>query len=87
MAVTPPRSETTTGVAEHAWSPLHVSGPVVVPLPSSPYWLSPQHWTEPLERRAQAVWFSPTEMAVTPLRPETATGVDELVVMPLPRTP
>jgi hypothetical protein len=67
--------ETATGVVEHE-DPLHVCGPLVVPLPSSPWLLPPQHSTLPPVSSAQA---DPPlkEMAVAPLRPETATGVVE----------
>jgi len=76
IAVAPLRPETATGVEEA----------VVVPLPSLPYPLSPQHSTVPPESTAQAE--SPaTAIAVAPLRPETATGVEELVVVPLPSSP
>src|SRR5580704_4980799 len=55
---------------------------VVVPLPSWPSLLRPQHSTVPPESSAQA-----ESIAVGPLRPETATGVEELVVVPLPSWP
>src|ERR1019366_3227696 len=70
IAVTPLRPETATGVEES----------VVVPLPSSPWPLLPQHSTVPPDRSAQAETEPSTETAVAPLRPETATGVEESVV-------
>src|SRR5580700_2707335 len=76
MAVALFRPETATGVEEL----------VVVPLPSSPYSLSPQHSTPPPESSAQ-VDEPPEEIAVTPLRPVTATGVEEVVVVPSPSSP
>ena len=63
-----------------------VCGPVVVPSPSWPLKLTPQHSTAPPEITAQAE-YSPMEMAVAPLRADTATGVPEPVVVPLPNWP
>jgi hypothetical protein len=60
---------------------VHEPGPLVVP-----NWFSPQQLTVPFESSAQ-VMSSPTEMAVTPARPVTARGVEELVVVPLPSSP
>ena len=64
--VTPVRPLTLTGVEES----------VLVPSPSWPDWLSPQHLTVPPARRAQ-VWSLPAEIWVTPVRPLTLTGVEE----------
>jgi hypothetical protein len=38
--------------------------------------LLPQHWTVPFDRIAH-VWKSPVAMALAPVTPVTATGVDE----------
>jgi hypothetical protein len=63
-----------------------VDDPPVVPLPSSPYWSSPQHFTPPPERTAQES-AAPTLIALTPdVSPVTSTGVGELID-PLPRYP
>jgi hypothetical protein len=63
-----------------------VSGPVVVPIPSSPILLSPQHCTVPPDNSAQPA-ISPTQTAVAPASPLTATGVAGLFVVPLPSSP
>jgi hypothetical protein len=76
MAVTPVSPDTTAGVDEL----------VLVPFPSSPYWLSPQHSTVPFESRAQVSYALATS-AVTPESPDTVTGVGEFVVLPLPSSP
>ena len=78
IAVTPlVRPVTSTGTLD--W--------VVVPLPSWPLRLLPQHLMPPVVVRAQ-VWLSPATIAATPLvRPETLTGVSELLVVPLPSCP
>src|SRR6478609_3012357 len=60
--------------------------PVVVPLPSCPRWLRPQHLTAPPATNAH-VWNWPASMAVAPLIPVTVTGTDELVLLPLPSCP
>lgn len=49
---------------------------VMLPSPSSPDALYPQHSIEPPDKRAQAP-LAPTEIAVAPLRPVTATGLRE----------
>jgi len=55
---------------------------VVVPLPSSPEKLSPQHLTAPALVSAH-VWKPPALIALTPpVRPLTSTGVELLVVVP-----
>ena len=61
---------------------------VVVPSPSCPYELFPQHWTEPLPTIAQ-LCTAPAAIAVAPPdSPETGTGVaDETLVVPLPSWP
>src|SRR5262249_31600268 len=48
--------------------------------------LAPQHATVPPESSAQ-VRYSPAAIAVTPVRPETATGVVREVVVPSPSWP
>src|SRR5437588_11567137 len=59
----------------------------MVPSPSSPTALLPQHFTPPPVVRAQ-VWEVPAEMAATPeVRPETSTGVVLSVVVPFPSWP
>jgi hypothetical protein len=70
--------ETNTGVDEF------VDGE---PSPSCPLESSPQHLISPDVRTAHDV-FPPTAIDATPAdSPETATGVDELVVEPLPSCP
>src|ERR1700693_704535 len=61
---------------------------VVVPMPSCPFWLSPQARTWPLEFSAR-LWSAPAAMAVTvvPEGRQTATGVLLLLVVPLPSWP
>jgi len=60
---------------------------VVVPLPSRPEPLWPQHLTPPPLVSAQ-VWKLPAVIALTPLaRPETSTGMVLLVVVPFPSWP
>ena len=78
MADTPlVRPVTSTGTSD--W--------VLVPLPSWPLRLLPQHLTPPLVVRAQ-VWLSPAAIAATPLvRPVTSTGDNEAVVELLPSCP
>jgi len=84
MALTPVRLGTATGSVEHEPPELQVSGPVDVPMPSSPSVLSPQHSTVPTDRSAQALKI-PADMAVTPLNPDTATGVVEQASIPVPK--
>ena len=79
IAVTPElRPETPTGVLLD----------IVVPLPSSPSALYPQHFAPPPIVTAQ-VWTVPAEIAATPeVRPETSTGVALYdVVVPFPSWP
>jgi hypothetical protein len=60
---------------------------VVVPLPSCPLPLLPQHLIPPLVLNAQE-WISPTLIAVLPLeRPTTSTGIVLFVVVALPNCP
>src|SRR5450830_575015 len=60
---------------------------VVVPSPSCPLVLEPQHFTPPPLVSAQ-VWLVPAATAVTPLdRPLTATGARRCVVVPSPSCP
>ena len=60
---------------------------VVLPLPSCPYSLLPQHLTAPPLVMAQ-LWALPALMAVTPLfSPVTSTGTGLVVVLPLPSCP
>jgi len=73
MAITPLKPDTATGVVEHAEPSEHVSGPVLVPSPSSPSVLVPQHSTVPPESSAQvdppaatAVTFVPLELTLAP---------------------
>jgi hypothetical protein len=61
--------------------------PDEVPVPSSPYVFSPQHWIVPLESRTQA-YRSPAVKAVAPDRLETDTGIAYNVLSePLPSSP
>ena len=78
IAVTPePKPTTSTGVGRE----------VLVPSPSWPKALYPQHLTPPLIVSAQ-MWCQPAAMAVTPeLKPTTSTGVVQLVVVPSPSAP
>ena len=67
--------DTVTGVDEFAEGE---------PSPSCPLESSPQHLMTPDVRTAHDV-FPPTAMEATPAEsPETATGVEEFVVEPLP---
>src|SRR5450631_1759606 len=64
---------------------------VVLPSPSWPTLLYPQHSTLPPETRAQA-WAPPTVIAVAVVIPETITGVvmhrhPVVIVVPLPSWP
>ena len=59
---------------------------VVVPLPSSPLVLLPQHFTVLLARSAH-VWSPWLVIAVALARPVTATGLDVFVVVALPSCP
>ena len=60
---------------------------VVVPSPSWPYSLKPQHWTPPSVVSAQ-VWYAPAAIASTSLEaPVTATGTLLSVVVPSPSWP
>ena len=59
---------------------------VVLPLPSSPAMLEPQHSILWLERRAQ-VWMEPALTWVAFVTPVTGTGVELWVVLPLPSSP
>ena len=59
---------------------------MVVPLPSCPNWLSPQHRTVPSPSTAH-VWAPPPLTAATSVMPPTGTGVDERVKVPLPSCP
>ncbi|KRC30598.1 hypothetical protein ASE28_14285 [Acidovorax sp. Root219] len=78
MAATPPAKPVTV------WG---VVLSVVLPSPSWPKLLSPQHCTAPAVVSAQ-LWFSPAAMAATPLaRPVTGWGVLLSVVLPSPSWP
>ena len=59
---------------------------VVVPLPSCPKPLSPQHCTPPLASRAQ-VWPLPADTLSAVVMLETGTGVLLSVRVPLPSCP
>ena len=68
-----------------------VNEPVVVPLPSWPAALFPQHFIVPPERRAKA-WADasivpPAAIAVAVVMPLTATEVTGSVVVPSPSSP
>ena len=78
IATTPLVSpETSTGVRRFA----------VVPSPSCPALLAPQHFTPWAVVSAHA-WRYPIDTAVTPeVSPETFTGVSRLVVVPSPTCP
>ena len=56
---------------------------VVVPLPSWPEELLPQHCTVPPDNNAHECSL-PAVMAVAVVTPVTATGTDEFVMVPLP---
>ena len=64
--------------------------PVIAPLPSCPYWSSPQHFRDPSSRMAQ-VWALPvaTAIAVRSVPRSTKTGSCWFAVMaaPLPNCP
>ena len=78
MAIAPlPRPDTATGTLRR----------VVVPSPSWPLLLKPQHSTAPACVSAQ-VWYEPMFTAATPLpRPVTATGRELLALAPCPSWP
>src|SRR5262249_42867022 len=78
IAATPlPRPTTATGIERS----------VLVPSPSWPYELSPQHLTAPAVVSAQ-LWRSPVATAATPLpSPTTATGIKWSVLVPAPSSP
>ena len=62
---------------------------VIVPLPNWPERLPPQHFTVPPADNAHEC-EPPATIAIGPtpkLKPTTAPGVDELVVVPLPNWP
>ena len=60
---------------------------MVVPFPSCPKTLWPQHLTAPPLVSAQ-LWRLPAAIALTPLcSPETSTGVELSVVVPSPSCP
>jgi hypothetical protein len=70
--------------------PLMVTGLgefVVVPFPSCPHWLSPQHRTVPSPRSAQLWCHHPAVTATAPVIPLTGTGVVRRVVVPSPSCP
>ena len=56
---------------------------MVVPLPSCPEELYPQVYNVP-SFLAATVWYCPTAIATTPFRPLTVTGVELVVMLPLP---
>jgi hypothetical protein len=59
----------------------------MVPLPSRPALLSPQHFTPPVLVRAQ-VCLAPAAIDITPLKsPFTGTGLFHEVVLPMPSWP
>src|SRR5438046_945041 len=58
----------------------------VVPWPSWPEPLAPQHFTVPFANNAHE-WAPPAPIATAVVRPVTATGVDAAVVVPLPNWP
>src|SRR5688500_12707599 len=59
----------------------------IVPLPSCPFWLSPQHLTPPALVKAQ-LWLLPSASATTPsVNPDTGVGSRARSVVPLPSRP
>src|SRR5437899_1281933 len=93
-ALTPERPATGTGVLLQGLLP-QVSGPVLLPSPSSPSKFRPQAMSVPFESRAR-LWHAPQATATTPESPATGTGVllHELlpqvsgpVLLPLPSWP
>src|SRR6266536_2991300 len=74
MALTPLRPTTST---------TRLGRLLLVPSPSAPLIFAPQHLTPPAPVSAQ-VCRTPAAIAVTPLRPETSTGVARLPVVWLP---
>src|SRR5438876_780697 len=59
---------------------------VLVPSPSWPDPLAPQHFTTPVTSTAQ-VWEAPAAIAVTPPRSGTVVGTSRFVVVPSPSCP
>src|SRR5579863_2952643 len=72
--VAPLRPDTGAGDVAEPTGPAQLTGAVVEPVPNSPWLFQPQQSIAPLDRTAQTESF-PTEMAVAPLSPVTATGV------------
>jgi hypothetical protein len=58
----------------------------VVPFPNCPFTFRPQHLAAPPAAIAH-VWASPAARDVAPVRPVTATAVDEPFVVPFPNSP
>lgn len=77
IATTWESDETVTGVKECV---------ALLPFPSRPLRLSPQHRAVPFASTAHE-WEEPAEIATTVVSPETVTGVAESVFVPLPRRP
>src|SRR5436190_24342705 len=68
-------------------TPTGVYESFVVPLPSWPNELRPQHLTAPLLKSAH-VWPPPIAIAITaPPSPTTSTGVDRMLNVPSPSRP
>jgi hypothetical protein len=77
MAVASATPLTATGVDDEV---------CIIPFPNCPTQPSPQHTAEPSATLAH-VWRSPAAIAVAPVTPLTATGVDESVRVPFPNCP
>src|SRR3954469_19322780 len=69
--------------------PVTLTGAGLLPLLPSPSWplpLLPQHFTEPSPSSAH-VWKPPAARPIAPVMPTTVTGMLELVVVPSPSWP
>jgi hypothetical protein len=77
-----------TGVVLHGTDGLasQDSGPVLLPFPSWPLPLYPQHFTSPVERAAQECWL-PEAIETALFIPVTGTGAKESSLEPLPNAP
>src|SRR6202023_2736641 len=65
----------------------HISGPVLLPSPSSPVSLRPQAITLPVPPSSARLECSPAAIAATPVSPFTATGTPLFVSPPFPSSP
>jgi hypothetical protein len=86
IAVAPLSPATPTARGLHHPPPLQTAGPLLVPIPSSPAKLYPQHSTAPAATIAH-VWLLPAAIAKAPLSPATVTACGEQATPPQRRGP